>query len=231
MQRPGFFRASHEPHWQGLRSLHAGKARATWRQCGKTEKLLVRVHIDHLTRGIRKRLEVELRDDEVFLFRSKAQLGSNDRVEHHRKLAGVVDSLQQHLVRRIKSYQLVGDVELRSRGCGGESVRDQHRSSRIAGSKRVNTGSGVHAVLTCSRAGGHTRERQSGIYAGRIAHAPVLFEIRSIGDGDLEGRGWDRSGLIQSGLNHAGTERLAKEKVVHHLAVDGGKLGFTAYLA
>jgi hypothetical protein len=57
-----------------------------------------------------------------------------------------------------------------------------------------------------------------------------MFRNRG-GDGYLKRRRRNGVSFIQGRSNHACSQRLAEEQVIHHLAVDGGKLGLAGNLA
>src|SRR4029077_4455306 len=75
-------------------------------------RLFVGIDIDHLAGSVGKGFKVELRNDEVFLLGSEAELGSDHRIQQHGELVGVVDGLQEHLNGGSEAHELVGDVDL-----------------------------------------------------------------------------------------------------------------------
>src|SRR5579859_748287 len=187
--------------------------------------LFVGIHIDDLAGSVGKGLKVELRDNEIFLFGGKAQLGRHHRVQQYVELIRVVDIFQKHLDGRRKAHKLVADLQRRAAGRYGEAVRNGHNVGPVVtGIEGVHAGS--HRILAESRGGSYLGQRQAG---SGIADAPILNELRGVGHRGRAGSyGFD---FVKSHLCHAGGKRLTEEKVIEHFAVDGCKLGFAGDLA
>src|SRR5262249_17034627 len=84
---------------------------------------------------------------------------------------------------------------------------------------------GSHGILPYRRRRADPHQGQTG---RAVAHAPVLDELSGVDYAHR--RGCDGARFIQSNLLCAGRHVLAEEKVIQHLAVDVGELGFAGDL-